>query len=76
MRVQTIDTTKTWRPLSFYNKGDGTPMIDFEAETSSSLAIRTVFLLFSGDDVPEGTRYIGSAAFGGNGTLIVHAYVT
>jgi len=63
-----------WRPLSFGNQ-EGTPVIWYEAETTAHTKARVVYLVFTGEHVPEGARYVGTATFGQGGSIVVHCYV-
>lgn len=70
---QTLELPKEWRPVKFANQ-EGTPTIWAEADLASETVQRVITLAFTGDDVPVG-RYVGTAAFGATGGLIIHCYV-
>jgi hypothetical protein len=69
-----MEVPSEWRPLSFANQ-TGTPVIWFEAELTAPLVQKVVFLVFTGESVPENAKYIGTATFGANGFIVVHCYV-
>jgi len=71
---QVIDPPNTWRPLKFDNQ-HGTPTIWYEGDPESGTKARMVWLMFTGEDVPPNSRYIGTAFFGQGDTLVVHCYV-
>lgn len=74
-KVQTISVPSEWRPLSFANQS-GTPVIWFEAEPTSPMKERLVFLMFTGDPAPDLGRYLGTATFGQNGFIVIHCYIS
>lgn len=72
-KVQTISFPRTWRPLKFENQnGDAT--IWFEGDPDTEYTFRLIYLVFTGESVPEGARYLGTAFFGTTGELVIHAY--
>lgn len=71
---QVIDPPSEWRPLSFGNQ-EGTPVLWFEADPTTPTKARVVFLVFTGEHVPEGARYVGTETFGQGGSIVVHCYV-
>lgn len=72
--MQVIDPPSEWRPLRFGNQ-EGTPTIWYEADPDTGTKARVVYLVFTGEAVPENARYIGTAMFGANGFIVVHCYV-
>jgi hypothetical protein len=71
--TQVVELPTTWRPIKFANQS-GTPTIWAEADQSSEPIQRVITLAFTGEDVPAG-RYVGTAAFGATGEIIIHCYV-
>lgn len=63
-----------WRPLRFGNQ-NGTPVIWFEADKFADLKPHAIHLVFTGEEVPEHARYIGTETFGVSGAIVVHCYV-
>lgn len=72
--MQVIDVPNEWRPLSFGNQ-QGTAVIWFETDPETPLKARIVYLVFTGEAVPPGARYVGTATFGVGGMIVVHCYV-
>jgi hypothetical protein len=74
-KTQVIEVPEDWRPLRFDNqKGD--PTIWYECDPTSPKKQRVIFTVFTGETVPDGARYIGTATFGANDFLVVHCYYT
>ncbi len=63
-----------WRPLKFANQ-TGTATLWAEGDLDKPTKVRLIYLLFTGDFVPEGVRYIGTDFFGASKELVVHCYV-
>lgn len=72
--MQVIDPPREWRPLRFGNQG-GTPTLWAEVDPTQGTKARVVWLLFTGDEVPDGARFVGTAFFGATGELVVHCYI-
>lgn len=72
--MQVIDPPSEWRPLRFGNQ-EGTPTLWYEADPDSGPKARMVFLVFTGEAVPPGARYVGTETFGQGGFIVVHCYV-
>jgi hypothetical protein len=82
---QDVELPDSWRPLTFANfKGD--PVVWYEGESiredrqphegpRPAVKVRLIWLLFTGDVVPDKARYIGSDIFGATRSLVVHCYV-
>lgn len=72
--MQVIDLPSEWRPLSFGNQ-EGSPVLWYEADPASAPRARVLYLVFTGEAVPPGARYVGTATFGMGGFIVVHCYV-
>lgn len=72
--TQAVELPEQWRPLSFGNQ-QGTPVLWFEAEPVDAVKSRLVFLVFTGEPVPDKARYVGTTTFGQDGFIVVHCYV-
>jgi hypothetical protein len=72
--AQMVDFPAIWRPLSFANQG-GDACLWFEAEKTSEPKPHIVYLVFTGEAVPENAKFVGTALFGVGGMFVVHCYV-
>jgi hypothetical protein len=68
-----VELPAVCRPLRFANR-EGTPTLWAEVNPNSETKHRVIYLLFTGEEAPEGTRYIGTDFFA-HGTIVVHAYI-
>lgn len=73
-KTQTIEVPEEWRPLSFGNQG-GDPVLWYEAEPMAEKVQRVVFLAFTGEEAPQGAKFIGTQFFGLGGFIVIHCYV-
>jgi len=70
---QDVEMPTNWRPLRFGNQ-NGDPMLWIE-EHEGGKTVRLIYLLFTGDFIPLGVRYVGTDFFGASKELVVHCYV-